>query len=165
MDTPKYQTAIVAKAARIEPKTLKTWMTRASGTDAMSMLSPDHLEPDKLSLGRAAARLFTRRGVYRFAVLGALNRFGMPPSQGIYHAMHVCDRDLTGRLENCRFPNGETFLVVTGDGNSAVLNVTSKTSTYEVLHPVIPGADTESMIMIDIGALLRRVDAVLDAKS
>lgn len=113
----------------------------------MNLLLSDQLEPDQLGLRRDAARLFTRRGVY---LLGALVRLGMSPAQGIPQAMKVCDLGLTGRTETCRFPEGETFLVVVGDGRCAVLNFTDETMGGELLQLVLPGAASDAIILIDV---------------
>jgi hypothetical protein len=164
MDNPIYTTATAAAAARVPANTIKAWLGRAKGTDAMSLLSPDHLEPETPGLRRDAARLFTRRGVYRFAVLGVLSRFGMSPAEALPHAMKICDLSLTGRTETCRFPNGETYMVLTDDGRSSVVNFNAETTVDEVLHPVLPGVATDAMILIDIGLLLDRVDWILDSR-
>jgi hypothetical protein len=164
MDNPIFTTATAAAASRVPANTIKAWLGRAKTADAMSLLSPDHLEPETPGLRRDAARLFTRRGVYRFAVLGVLSRFGMSPTEALPHAMRVINLSLEGRTETCRFPDGETYMVVTDDGRSAVLNFTRDTSVDEVLHPVLPGVATDAMILIDIGLLLDRVDWILDSK-
>lgn len=164
MDNPIFTTAAAAAASRVPANTLKAWLGRARGTDVMAMMSPDHVEPETPGLRRDAARLFTRRGVYRFAVLGVLSRFGWSPTEALPHAMRVVDLSLEGRTETCRFPHGETYLVMTDDGRSAVLNFTRATTVDQVLHPVLPGVAADAMILIDIGLLFDRVDWILDSR-
>lgn len=163
MDEARYQIATVARAAGVEAGTLKSWLARATDDNVMGLLAPDHVAPAQPGLSRDAARLFTRRHVYRAAVLGALSNFGMTAAKAMPHAVRVCDLGLTDRTQNCRFSKGETYLAITGNDASAVLNFDNSTTTDEVLHPVFPGAASGATLLLDVGRLFNRVDAVLEA--
>jgi hypothetical protein len=113
LDQPRYRISEVARAAGVEPNTIRSWFQRG------------HLwliETDKRSEGNGMAHLLSLRSALRIAAMGELVALGVQPRNAGIAATLWTDTGDEFRDPGALFSDPLTVLCVFGDGSSAVVH-------------------------------------------
>lgn len=122
LNEPLHTIGQIAKAANLNPNTIRAWYQRGDLSVGMS---------DKASPGNTIARRFTGHTALMIGIMGTLVSMGVLPGRAQLAAASFAHSGDDERLPGHLFADGETLLVV-GGGHHLLLNLTSGASFSEV---------------------------------
>jgi hypothetical protein len=148
----------VCAAAGISPVILKSWVSRKPNIVM--------LHEDERPTVSAAPILYSFARVMQIAIMAQLVRAGWQPSHAADAAIVFTESGFPPERGPCDlFDSGDTFLVATGDnpGASQVVNIVAGSRWAAAKHEFGLGhGGTMATTIVDVGAVMRRVRAVLN---
>ena len=111
---------------------------------------------DQKATGKGRARKFSLARVYEIAIGHALTKLSVSATAAMEFAAKFNDPQ-HGRPIGSLFPIGETVLLINQDGTAAIHNVPPDGDVASLLQ-------TEASIVVNLGAILARVNARLQIR-
>lgn len=157
LDTPQFALSDACRASRIEPNTVRAWLSRG------------HLVlggGDLKASANGKAHTISRRRVYQIAISAELASLGIPPRRASMLAAGFSDvgngegdPDNRGgeRLPGCLYEGDRTWLIAQGqEETSRIVRVSADISALGLLASL-----TEAAVILPLDIVIRRVERAL----